>query len=627
MALQKELGFWAVFSIAAGAMISSGLFVLPAVVYSRAQSGIFYAYLLAGILMIPALLAQLELVSAIPKAGGTYFFTERILGTGAGVVAGFANWFSISLKSAFALVGIGAFALLLFPGLSDMHFKLIAGGACLIFTLSNIFSVEASGKIQIILVVILIAILLQFVFFGRQVLPSLTPYKDLAQPQWKYILYTTGMVFVSYGGLTKIASVAEEVRNPRKNLVWGALSAFIVVQILYLLVIFILIGMLSPQEFSQTLTPVSAAALKFIPGSRLAGVQFILTAVAAMLAFITTANAGIMAASRSPLGMSRDGLIPSQLGIINPRTKTPLVSILLTMVFMMLIIFFLDTENLAKVASLFMLILFIMTNVALLVIRQSGISNYKPSFKTPGYPVTPILGMVAYIFLITQMGMITLVIALSFIALCLLWYFVYARKRVQRKSAFVHMIRKVTNPELILDTDGLEEELLDILINRNEIIEDRFDRLIRQAPVLDYTHSITRDQLFQDISALVAEKWDIPVNSLLQKLIQREESSQTLIYPGVALPHAIPHIIIEGEGRFDIVLVRNKAGIIWNEQDEKVYTAFCLIGTKDERNFHLQALMAIAQVLQNPVFHKEWMTALTDKDLRSIILLSHRKRL
>ena len=72
-----------------------------------------------------------------------------------------------------------------------------------------------------------------------------------------------------------------------------------------------------------------------------------------------------------------------------------------------------------------------------------------------------------------------------------------------------------------------------------------------------------------------------------EKLQIREEQASTLIYPGVAVPHAIPHIIIEGEGRFDIVLVRNKKGIVWNEAGDVVYTAFCLVGSKDERNFHL----------------------------------------
>ena len=159
MKLKKELNALDVFSIAAGAMISSGLFVLPAIAYKNAGIGMFFSYLFAGIVMLPALFSKLELTTAIPKAGGTYFFSERILGTGAGVVNGFANWFSISLKSAFALVGIGVFAGLLFPNITELQLKLIAAGACILFTLVNLFSVKLSGKLQVTLVGFLILIL------------------------------------------------------------------------------------------------------------------------------------------------------------------------------------------------------------------------------------------------------------------------------------------------------------------------------------------------------------------------------------------------------------------------------------------------------------------------------------
>jgi mannitol/fructose-specific phosphotransferase system IIA component (Ntr-type) len=111
-----------------------------------------------------------------------------------------------------------------------------------------------------------------------------------------------------------------------------------------------------------------------------------------------------------------------------------------------------------------------------------------------------------------------------------------------------------------------------------------------------------------------------------EKLQLREEQSSTLIYPGVAVPHAIPHIIIEGKHTFDIILVRNKHGIIWNKEGDVVYTAFCLVGTKDERNFHLKALMSIAQILQDPDFNNQWNSARTPEEMRSVVLLTKRRR-
>src|SRR5690606_6387894 len=90
----KGLSRFSVFTIATGT-ISSGLFVLPALAYQMVGSGLVIAYALAGLAMIPSLLVKLELATALPKAGGTYFYLDRILGRSIGVVAGFANWFAI----------------------------------------------------------------------------------------------------------------------------------------------------------------------------------------------------------------------------------------------------------------------------------------------------------------------------------------------------------------------------------------------------------------------------------------------------------------------------------------------------------------------------------------------------
>ncbi|MBN2618323.1 MAG: amino acid permease, partial [Spirochaetales bacterium] len=87
MKLVKSLKTYDVFSLASGAMISSGLFILPAVAYKEVGSWVILAYFLAGILMIPALLSQIELATALPKAGGTYFYIDRILGSSSGMAA------------------------------------------------------------------------------------------------------------------------------------------------------------------------------------------------------------------------------------------------------------------------------------------------------------------------------------------------------------------------------------------------------------------------------------------------------------------------------------------------------------------------------------------------------------
>ena len=627
--IPKKLGTLDIFSIATGAMISSGLFVLPAVVFGKVGPASILAYLLASLCVVPSLFAKAELSSAMPKSGGTYFFITRSFGPLVGIFSGLAAWFSLSLKSAFALLGIGIFLQPLLSAYSPHMVKLIAIGCTVLFTVLNLLSVKETGRIQIILVFLLIVLVVFYVSTGISKLDinRLIPFKTTS---WRPILTSVGLVFVSFGGLTKVASVAEEVKTPGKTIPRGMFTAFFIVTLLYLLVIFTTIGILPRAEFFTTLTPISLGASK-VTGQ--AG--FLLLSFAAMISFITTGNAGILAASRTPMAMARDRLLPRFLGKVSERFQTPVFSILLTSVFMILCILFLELETLIKVASTMKLLLFTFVLLSVIIMRSSKLVSYKPTYRSPLYPVIHIIGICAYIFLIIEMGKIPLLITGGFFLLSIMWYFLFTRKHVRQKSAFVHMVEKLTNRELVKDRTVLEGQLIDILRERDEVKEDRFDSIVRQAAVIDMDRTVNRSEFFAVVAETIGGRWGIDPGHVAEKLNQREEQSSTLLYPGVAVPHAVPHIVVDGKGVFDIVLVRNKFGIIWNEWEEGtgegisqdvVYTAFCLIGSKDERNFHLKALMSIAQVLQDPEFHKAWHRARNADELRSVILVSKRRR-
>jgi len=620
-ALRKDLGTKEVFAIAAGAMISSGLFVLPAVAFAQSGPAVIVAYCLAAIAVIPAMFCKAELATAMPRAGGDYFFVGRGLGGLFGLFTGFAGWFSLSLKSSFALLGIGVFLSPLVPQLGTDSVKIIAVGFTILFTLVNLFSVKESGRLQFLMVTVLLAALLFFVATSAGRIER-DYYANFAPSGWFSVIPAAGLVFVSFGGLTKIASVAEEIRDPGKSIPRGMFGAFAVVTVLYLVVVTIIVGLLPGTEFVATLTPVSSAAEK-VTGRT----GFIVLAIAAMLAFLTTANAGLLAASRSPMAMARDGLIPHFVARISRRFNTPMFSVVLTSVFMIACITFFSLEDLVKVASTMKLLMFTLGNLAVIVMRESGIISYKPLFKTPLYPYVPIVGIVAYVGLIATMGTLPLILTAAFFVLSGLWYLIHARKAWRTKSALSHMVSNLANREIVEDESSLETELLSIMRERDEVEEDRFDAIIRQSAAIDLDRTIRRDEFFGILSEIIAERWGLPAEHVVAKLIEREQQTSTLIYPGVAVPHAIPHIIIPGEHTFDIVLARNKYGIVWNDQGEVVYTAFCLLGTKDERSFHLKALMCIAQILQDPEFHRQWMKARTPSDLRSVMLVSKRRRL
>ena len=377
--LKKQLGLLDVFAIAAGAMISSGLFVLPAIAYTKAGPAVILSYLFASILVIPSVFSQAELATAMPRAGGTYFFVERSLGPLWGLFGGLANWFSVALKSAFAVVGMAVFIevvlqVVFHAQLSQWHIKAIAVLCCIGFTALNVISVKRTSRFQVLLVGMLLVILALFTLFGSGTVEAVR-YKGFLEKGWLAVLATAGLVFISFGGLTKVASVAEEVKLPGKNLPLGMLLAWFVVTVFYIAVVAVTVGVVDGRQLTDSLMPISLAASKFAGPA-----GFAILGLAAIAAFVTTANGGILAASRSPMAMGRDKLLPPLLAKVNQRFKTPHISILLTSTFMIAAIIFLDIEVLVKTASTLMIILFILVNASVIIMRESKIQSYRPKF-------------------------------------------------------------------------------------------------------------------------------------------------------------------------------------------------------------------------------------------------------
>ncbi|MFC1674557.1 amino acid permease [Candidatus Omnitrophota bacterium] len=609
--LKKELGLLDVFCVATGAMISSGLFILPGLAFAKAGPAVILSYLLAAVLCIPTLLSKAELTTAMPKAGGDYFYIMRGFGTLVGTMAGFSSWFSLSLKGAFALIGMGAYLRLL----TDLPLNMIALCLCLFFILLNLVGVKKAGRFQVFLVVGLIGILLAYIAIGiRSVaLVNFSPFLPRGAGS---LFATASFVFISYGGLTKVASLAEEVKDPGRVLPLGMILSLAVTSILYGLVIFVTVGVSSPQSLGGSLTPISDAAGVF-GGANLK----ILISVAAFLAFISTANAGIMSASRYPFGMSRDKLLPKVFQRIGKHLKTPYVSILFTGGFMIGAILFLPLELLVKIASSVLILLFIFANLTVILFRESKILSYRPKFRSPLYPYMQVVGILGGLFLLVEMGSLIILMTAIFLLFGFIWYKIYAQKRAGQDSALIYVLERMIAKDKALASDNLLSELREIVVKRDDMIEDRFHKLVEQCQIIDMEEPHEAEYFFKKISEALGEDLGLWPEILVKRLMEREKETSTVLRHGLA----IPHIVIDGEGIFKLLIVRAKAGIIF-PNDQVAHAIFILVGSADQRNFHLKTLAAIAQITQHPDFDKEWLAAKNVDELRHLVLLAERRR-
>ena len=448
--LERDLGLPTVFAISIGAMIGSGIFILPALALEIAGPAVILAYLLAGLLVIPAALSKSEMATAMPEAGGTYIYIERGMGPLLGTIAGVGTWFSLSFKGALALVGGVPYLLLIF----DLPLKPVALALAAVLILVNVVGAKQTGRLQVAIVVVMLAALGWFAAGSAPSVQSAN-YAAFFGDGLGGLLAATGLVFVSYAGVTKIASVAEEIENPGRNIPLGILGSLAFTTTLYVAVVAVLVGVTDPGSVAGSLTPVAVAAEQ-----TLGQVGVVVVILAAILALVSTANAGILSSSRYPFAMSRDRLAPPSFSTVSERFGTPVTAITLTGAVLLALIAFVPILEIAKLASAFQILVFALINVAVIAFRE-GSTAYEPEFTSPLYPWVQIFGAVTSVLLLTQMGLIALVGAVVIVLGSALWYLVYVRSRVDREGAAKDAIRRQVGRDALTDVESSSGDEMD----------------------------------------------------------------------------------------------------------------------------------------------------------------------
>jgi amino acid transporter/mannitol/fructose-specific phosphotransferase system IIA component (Ntr-type) len=619
--LKKSLTLYDVYAISTGAMFSSGFFLLPGIAAAETGPSVILAYFVAGILILPSMYSMAELSTAMPKAGGTYYFLDRALGPLAGTVGGLGTWLALVFKSAFALIGMGAYLAIY----ADVPVKPLAAGLTLAFGAVNIVGAKESSLLQRVLVTVLVGVL---GFYAAQGVVSVWGGQSAAggavgefSPFFtegvRGFLATIGIVFVSYAGLTKVASVAEEVQNPDRNIPLGMGLSLLTATSIYVIGVAIMVAVLPATDLHADLTPVYTSGEVFFNWLPYA-LGPILIVVAAIAAFASTGNAGIMSASRYPLAMARDQLLPESFATIG-RFNTPTRAIVVTVVLMLLVIFGLDEEGVAKLASAFQLLIFALLNFAVIVMRESQIPSYAPGYRSPFYPWMQAAGIAIPAFLIAEMGTLAIVFTGVVTALGIGWYFYYART-VSREGAIFHLFARLGKQRY----DGLDRELQTILEEKGVGHDTAFDRLVAQSDVLHLDTPKPYRALVEDVSARLADDYGISTETLVHGF------SEGAPYSAVSVSHgaALPYCRLDGIDEPKMVMVHCQSGICVDVQDEleeldasePVYAFFFLVSPTDDEGEHLRTLATLANRVDEGQFLVEWRAATDEQEVKESLL-------
>ena len=594
-------------------MFSSGLFLLPGIAASYTGNSVWLAYLCAGFLILPAMYSISELSTAMPKSGGVYYFLDRAMGPLMGTIGGLGSWVAVVFKSAFALVGMGAYLGIYL----DVPITLTAILLTIAFGLINIFGAKETTLLQRILVSTLVVILIAFVIAGLRETGLVNLFKPESGNDAFFMsglvgfISTIGLVFVSYAGLTKVASVAEEIQNPDRNIPLGMTLSLITATIIYTLGTAVLINILEPEALHKSLTPIADAGREFL-GWMPYDLGVILIVVAAIAAFASTANAGIMSASRYPYAMAKDKLVPERLSRIG-KYGTPTIAIMTTVFAMIAVLVLFDVTSVAKLASAFQLLLFGLACVAVIVMRESKIPTYKPGYKAPFYPWLQITGILISFWLIIEMGILAIGFTGMVLIGCVLWYQFFTSGNLERRGAIFHVHERLGQQRY----EGLEKELMTIIHDRTQAENLFYEAVIARSVIMDFRYGIYDLTHIEEILKEQATNHFEIDSEIITQALNEDNFQLHPISESVQIAYST-HEVIE---RPELFVLRFGPRAKLNIPSAlSAHTLMFLVVPTKPVGLDLRFAGQITEVVQDEQFEMEWLAAKTERHMNEVLM-------
>jgi len=401
--LKRDLGLIESINIVIGILVGSGIFILPAQIFSGAQApGLgLLAWIVAGAISIAAGLSISELAAAMPQAGGTYVYLREAYGDFWAFMQGWVSFlaYSSAITAAVAIVFttyLGA----LVP-LPPVLFKLAAASVVIILTLVNYFGVRFGGYIQNIFTfgkLFCIASLVIFGFvFGRA--GNFLPIFPTDGGVMGSLAAGVVAALWAYDGWIYVAMMAEEIKNPQKNLPLALILGITIVSVIYAVFNAAMLNVLPMQEIigaGEKAGTVMAGTLFGAIGGTLIGVGI-------LISVFGTLNGVVMTAPRYYYAMARDNLFIASkvVGSVHPKYRTPHISLIISGLWSIVLILTGSFGQLLGLVVFVAWVFYLLSIGAVFVLRKKKPSLPRP-YKVIGYPVTPIVAVLGGAWILVE---------------------------------------------------------------------------------------------------------------------------------------------------------------------------------------------------------------------------------
>ncbi|WP_422658660.1 amino acid permease [Paenibacillus sp. EC2-1] len=429
--LKKQLGAMDLIVLGVGSIVGTGIFVLTGVTAAtHAGPGLILSFILAGIVCVFCALCYAEFASTVPVSGSAYTYSYSTFGEGAAWILGwdlileygFASALVASSWSGYIQGILSGFGIHL-PKAISSAFNPAAGtyidipAILIALTIAWIISrgAKESTRLNTFMVYLKVSVVLLFIVVGAFFVKpdNWTPFMPFG---FEGVVTGAAIAFLAYVGFDVIATAAEEVKQPQKNLPIGIIGSLVIVSILYVAVTAVLTGLV-PYNLLNVKDPV-AFALLYIQQDWMS--YFIsLGAVAGL----TTVLMGVMyGQSRLLYSLGRDGLLPKKMSSVDPKTQSPKFSTWVTGIAVALFSGLVPLGHLADLTSIGTLFAFISVSLGIIVLRKTH-PDLKRTFRVPFVPWLPLIAAISCVYLLTTLQTITWI---GFIIWLLIGVIIYA---------------------------------------------------------------------------------------------------------------------------------------------------------------------------------------------------------
>ena len=405
--LKRDLNLLAAVAVGLGAIIGAGIFVVTGVAAGIAGASFLIGLLIAGVVATFNALSSAQLAATYPQSGGTYEYGHQVLKPAFGFAAGWMFLASKLAAGGTVALGFAHYLSALIPGLPE---RPVAIAAVLLLTLVNYFGIQKTGLLNTAIVSVSVLSLLTFVIAG---IPSinLRNLQPFAPAGWAGILRAAALLFFAYTGYARLATLGEEVREPRKTIPRAIILALVIAAALYAAVAFVAVANLGATGMAASPSPIEASAKAF-NWPQVSKV----VAIGATTAMLGVLLSQILGISRMIFAMARRGDLPGALAHVHPVHAVPDRGIFLTAAAMLLVILFGTLELIVATAAFTILLYYSIANLAAFRMRPED--RLYPRW-------IPVLGFISCLVLAATLELNVILSGLGLLALGFLlrWLF------------------------------------------------------------------------------------------------------------------------------------------------------------------------------------------------------------